>query len=99
MNGQLVPNQPSGNEWGAPVYAMLHERTQADSIRTLGEQDSIFEHLELQMECQEADFADTIATLKRDFIFTDIPVVEAFLKSHRTLVACRGVNVTNSSAI
>jgi hypothetical protein len=86
MSGQLVNDQTSGNNWAAPVSAMLHERTQGDLIQALRQQRSIFEDLERQMERQEAEFADTIATLKRNFIFTDVPSVEAFLKTHRMLV-------------
>jgi hypothetical protein len=86
MNGQLIHDQTSENNWGPPVFAMLHERAQADSIPEIRQQRSIFEDLERQMAQQEAEFADSLAILKQNFIFTDIAAVEAFLKAHRMLI-------------
>jgi hypothetical protein len=84
MNGQLVSNQLSGNDWGPPVRSMLHERVQTGATMSV-DQASIFEDLERQMAEQEADFATTLSNLIKHFIFNNPEPITAFLKTHRAL--------------
>ena len=72
--------------WGPSSQRMLHEGTQEHSSPELRYESSVFEDLEKQMAEQEAEFSATLENLKRQFIFTNIAPIEAFLRTHRALV-------------
>jgi hypothetical protein len=50
-------------------------------------QDSVFGNLERQLAQQESEFADAIAKLRSDFIFSNTGSVQAFLSTHRALAS------------
>jgi hypothetical protein len=85
MNGQLVFDQTSGNNWGSPIRSMLHERVQTGAGKMSASQASIFEDLERQMAEQEAEFAATLGSLIKNFIFNNPEPITAFLRTHRAL--------------
>jgi len=85
MNGMLVSNQTSGNDWGETAYAMLHELSQPGLSIDPSYQGSVFESLEREMAQQESEFVDTITKLRSKFIFTDSVSVQSFLRTHRAL--------------
>jgi hypothetical protein len=87
MNGLLVSDQASGNDWSQPEGYMLHERSQPGFIQDARHQNSVFESLEEQMAQQESEFADTIARLRGEFIFTNPAPVQSFLRTHRALAS------------
>jgi hypothetical protein len=87
MNGLLISNQTSGENWDQPVYVMLHERMQTGSSQPPISQDSIFENLENQMVQQESEFTDTLAKLRHEFIFSNVAPVQSFLTTHRALAS------------
>jgi hypothetical protein len=87
MNGLLVPNQSTGDSWGNPAFSMLHERSQPGFSLDLVYQESDFENLERQMAQQEFEFADTLAKLRSEFIFTNAVPIQSFLKTHRVIAS------------
>jgi len=86
MNG-VLDNQKSGNDWGSPIHAMLHERIQnipAETHITYG-QCSFIRDLEAQMQQFERDHQAAIADVRKFYVLpTDLPVLD-FLNDHRAL--------------
>jgi hypothetical protein len=86
MNGLLDYDQTSGNIWGAPIQAMLHEAVQADTVPLrFPDQRSVFDDLERQMARFEAEQEAQIAEVRKSYVIPNDSGVETFLRSHRTL--------------
>ena len=86
MNG-LLDNQTSGNDWGVPVHAMLHERSQNlpfDTSVSNRQRSSLLE-LEAQMRQFERDHQTAITEVRKFYVLpTDSSVLD-FLNEHRAL--------------
>ncbi len=86
MNGMLDSPQTSGNDWGPPIQAMLHERVQVDATpMQFRNRRSIHDDLERQMAHFEAEHESQIAEVRKHYVIANDPHPESFLRSHRAL--------------
>jgi hypothetical protein len=86
MSG-LLGNQTSSNDWAFPLPVMLHESIQNPPRNwpTPRNGGSFIKELERQM-VEQAEFAEAMKDLKKQFIFNDAAAIESFLQTHRMLV-------------
>jgi hypothetical protein len=83
---ELVDNQTSGNDWGLPNHAMLHEQPQESSSPALPHnQRLIFRNFERQMAQYEADHRVLVAEVRRHYVLPGDASVIDFFGSHRIL--------------
>jgi hypothetical protein len=86
MNGLLDYIQTSGNDWGPPIEAMLHERVQADvTPEQYRSRRSVLDDVEHQMARFEAEHETQIAEVRKYYVIANDPHHESYLRSHRTL--------------
>jgi hypothetical protein len=86
VNSQLDYSQISGNIWGPPIEAMLHERLQTFTAPGQAHtQWSILDYLERQTDRLKAECETQIAEVRKCYVFGNDPDLESFLRSYRTL--------------
>jgi len=85
MNGQLVYDQTSGDNWGVLPKVMLHEQMQSHLIPPPHEHASVFDDLEFQMAQQEAEHTDFVLEIAKCYVLPSDSSVIDFLKAHRVL--------------
>jgi hypothetical protein len=86
MNG-VLDNQVSGNDWGLPIQAMLHEWKQDMPAETpsIHRQRSFVRDIETQMQQFERDYLSALAGVRKFYVLpTDSSVLD-FLNDHRAL--------------
>lgn len=86
MNG-VLDNQTSGNEWGIPIHAMLHESVQevpAPSTLRAG-QSSFLRDIELQMKEFETDYQSALSEVRKLYVLPADASALEFLNNHRAL--------------
>jgi hypothetical protein len=85
MNG-VFDKQTSGNDWTPSVHSMLHERPQDQpEPEQIWRERMIFNDLERQMACYEADRHALVTEVARNYMMPRDNSVQAFLNSHRVL--------------
>lgn len=86
MNG-ILDNQMSGNDWGIPIHAMLHESIQNVSSETslAHGQKSFIRDIEEQMQQFEKDYQGAVAEVRKFYVLPADDSVLSFLNDHRAL--------------
>ncbi|MDE3186139.1 MAG: hypothetical protein KGM96_01280 [Acidobacteriota bacterium] len=86
MNG-VLDNQTSGNDWGIPIHAMLHERIQKVKAETAisHRQCSFIRDVETQMQQFEKEYQAAVAEVRKFYVLPNDLSVLDFLNDHRAL--------------
>ena len=87
MNVLLDEKQTSGNTWAQKTSARMYHRQRPEPEPEGRVQLSDLSGLEEQMSVYEAEFGRAIDALKRVYVFEDSKEVDAFLRSHRSVVS------------
>jgi hypothetical protein len=83
---ELLNNQMSGNDWGQPVQAMLHELIQNEvELPPRCQHYSVFKDLENEMALFEAEHQAIISAVRKYYVVPTDSSVTTFFDSHRTL--------------
>jgi hypothetical protein len=85
MRALQIMDQVAGNDWGSSARAMLHEIISVDRARDVdfSYANSMFDDLERQMRASEAEFGNSIKTLREKYIFSNVEAIEHFIGTHR----------------
>ncbi len=87
MNG-VLDNQTSGNDWGVPIHAMLHEGVQgvpAATSKAPARQPSFLRDIERQMGQFETDYQAALAEVRKLYVLAADASVLEFLNDHRAV--------------
>ncbi|HEX3438096.1 MAG TPA: hypothetical protein VHT24_15110 [Pseudacidobacterium sp.] len=85
MNG-ILDSQTSGNDWDAPIQAMLHERIQeVPAVMPIRHQQSFINDIEAQMQQFERDYRDALTGVRKLYVFPSDTSVAEFLNDHRAV--------------
>jgi hypothetical protein len=86
MNGLLVKDQTSGNEWGSPPSARVYYRAQSvPEEQKQRMQLAEFADLEAQMNHFEEQHEKLIAEIRREYVIPSDASVLDFLRRHRQI--------------
>jgi hypothetical protein len=81
-----LDQQRSGNIWEPQVAQRAYRAfQQTATVHQHPEQHNILADLEWQMIAHEAEFSDTLDSLKKRFIFVNSTAVQEFLRKNRSL--------------